>query len=98
MMTFSLVAMTGLEKCCRTSTCLQWLCHSGERPVARGPRVQRLGNAVLQQENFSYKYIVYSDEYFTNCNFWVIAIHSDILLHHSNNSIFFLLVNASDCF
>ena len=32
----SLVAMIGLEKCCITSACLQWLCHSGERTVARG--------------------------------------------------------------
>ena len=39
-MIFSLVAMTGLEKCCITSSYLQWLCHSGERPVARGPLVQ----------------------------------------------------------
>ena len=39
MMIFSLVAMTGLEKCCITSVYLQWLCHSGERPVARGPLV-----------------------------------------------------------
>ena len=38
-MIFSLVAMTGLEKCCITSAYLQWLCHSGERPVARGPLV-----------------------------------------------------------
>ena len=38
MMIFSLVAMLGLEKCCTTSACLQWLCHSGERTVARGPR------------------------------------------------------------
>ena len=36
MMIFSLAAMTGLEKCCITSAYLQWLCHSGERPVARG--------------------------------------------------------------
>ena len=35
----SLVAMIGLEKCCITSACLQWLCHSGERTVARGPLV-----------------------------------------------------------
>ena len=34
MMIFSIVAMTGLEKCCITSAYLQWLCHSGERPVA----------------------------------------------------------------
>ena len=39
MMIFSLVAMTGLEKCCITSAYLQWLCHSGERLVARGPHV-----------------------------------------------------------
>ena len=38
-MIFSLVAMTGLEKCCITSAYLQRLCHSGERPVARGPLV-----------------------------------------------------------
>ena len=38
-MIFSLVAMIGLEKCCLTSACLQWLCHSGERIVARGPLV-----------------------------------------------------------
>ena len=38
MIIFSLVAMTGLEKCCITSAYLQWQCHSGERPVARGPR------------------------------------------------------------
>ena len=42
MMIFSLVAMTGLEKCCITSAYLQWLCHSGERPVARGPLVLTL--------------------------------------------------------
>ena len=39
MMIFSLVAMIGLEKCCITSACLQWLCHSGERTGARGPLV-----------------------------------------------------------
>ena len=39
MMIFSFVAMTGLEKCCITYAYLQWLCHSGERPVARGPLV-----------------------------------------------------------
>ena len=39
MMIFSLVAMIGLEKCCITSACLQWLCHSGERTVACGPLV-----------------------------------------------------------
>ena len=40
MMIFSLVAMIGLEKCCITSAYLQWLCHSGEQAVARGPLVQ----------------------------------------------------------
>ena len=35
----SLVAMIGLEKCCITSACLQWLCHSGERTVAHVPLV-----------------------------------------------------------
>ena len=35
----SLVVMIGLEECCITSACLQWLCHSGERTVARGPLV-----------------------------------------------------------
>ena len=39
MMIFSLVAMIGLAKCCITSACLQWVCHSGERIVARGPLV-----------------------------------------------------------
>ena len=38
-MMFSLFAMLGLEKCCITSACLQWLCHSGEETVARGPLV-----------------------------------------------------------
>ena len=37
MMIFSLVVMIGLEKCCITSAYLQWLCHSGELTVARGP-------------------------------------------------------------
>ena len=35
----SLVVMIGLEKCCITSAYLQWLCHSGERAMARGPLV-----------------------------------------------------------
>ena len=42
MMIFSLVAMTGLEKCCITSAYLQWLCPLGERPVARGPLVLQI--------------------------------------------------------
>ena len=39
MMIFSLVVMIGLEKCCITSACLQWQCHSGEQTVALGPLV-----------------------------------------------------------
>ena len=39
MMILSFVAVTGLEKCCITSAYLQWLFHSGERAVARGPLV-----------------------------------------------------------
>ena len=39
MMIFSVVAMIGLEKCCITSACLQWLCHSGVQTVACGPLV-----------------------------------------------------------
>ena len=31
--------MIGLEKCCLTSTYLQWLCHSGEQAMAHGPLV-----------------------------------------------------------
>ena len=58
-MIFSLVVMTGLENCCITSAYLQWLCHSGERPVARGPLVlpvlctffrQKLTTALLESE------------------------------------------------
>ena len=47
MMILSLVAMTGLEKCCITSAYLQWLYHSGERAVARGPLVSSLLNREL---------------------------------------------------
>ena len=41
MMILSLVAMTGLEKCCISSAVayLQWLFHSGERAIACGPLV-----------------------------------------------------------
>ena len=39
MMILSILAMTGLEKCCIASAYLQWLFHSGERAVARGPLV-----------------------------------------------------------
>ena len=47
-MIFSLVAMTGLEKCCITSAYLQWLCHSGEQHVARGPLVYLLDNIFIR--------------------------------------------------
>ena len=40
--------MIGLEKCYITSAYLQWLCHSGERTVARGPLV-----IFISRENFS---------------------------------------------
>ena len=39
MMILLLVAMTGLEECCITSAYLQWLFHSGEPAVVRGPLV-----------------------------------------------------------
>ena len=47
MMIFSLVAMTGLEKCCITSAYLQWQCHSDEQPVALGPLVMQLFLKIL---------------------------------------------------
>ena len=34
--------MTGLEKCCIASACLQWLFHSGERAMASGPLVSSI--------------------------------------------------------
>ena len=49
-MIFSLVAMTGLEKCCITSAYLQWLCHSGEQPVAHGPLVSKVNNIIAQDK------------------------------------------------
>ena len=36
----SLVAMTELKKCCITNAYLQWLFHSGEQAMARGPLVK----------------------------------------------------------
>ena len=41
-MILSLVAMIGLKKCYITSACLQGLCHSGERAMARGLLVSHL--------------------------------------------------------
>ena len=50
MMILSLVAMTGLEKYCITSAYLQWLFHSGERAVARGPLVSE-GDCCAGKQN-----------------------------------------------
>ena len=44
MMILSLVAITGLEKCCITSAYLKWLFHSGEQAVALGPLVTIYGH------------------------------------------------------
>ena len=60
MMIFSLVGMTGLEKCCITSAYLQLLCHSGERPVARGPLVLfSLPKWNLNYEDLQFKVCMY---------------------------------------
>ena len=48
MMIFSLVAMIGLGKCCIKFAYLQWLCHSGERAVARGPLILVLLGHVIR--------------------------------------------------
>ena len=50
MMIFSLVAMTGLEKCCKTSAYLRWLCHSGERPVTSGPLVIQMPGQMKKEK------------------------------------------------
>ena len=49
-------SMTGLEKCCITSAYLQWLCHSGERPVARGPLVFFFAKVTLKIKEVGYGY------------------------------------------
>ena len=54
MIIFSLVAMTGLEKCCITSAYLQWQCHSGERPWPMGLLFQ----AVLIRNLTVYRYVI----------------------------------------
>ena len=81
MMIFSLVAMIGLEKCCITSACLQWLCHSGERTVAFGPLVKLVSLCVgISTHNF-----------FTKS--YVVGIHSKRLceiLYMSTHNICFL--------
>ena len=46
-MIFSLVAMTGLEKCYITSAYLHSQCYSGERPVARGPLVSSSSSTII---------------------------------------------------
>ena len=66
MMIFSLVAMTGLEKCCITSAYLQWLCHSGERPVARRPLVEVIIMNLAQNvclDDFKVIYIFLSSDF-----------------------------------
>ena len=84
-MIFSLVAMIGLEKCCLTSACLQWLCHSGERIVARGPLVS-VGNAVVET---CHDYI------------WFLTIASENIVSDKacisikNGLIFFLFLHAN---
>ena len=89
MMIFSLVAMIGLAKCCITSACLQWLCHSGERIVARGPLVyisyKRYIIFSLPRINISWKFMIL---FKTNCQglFDIIT-----LLNHVN---FRLLMNS----
>ena len=77
MMIFSLVAMTGL-KCCITSACLQWLCHSGERPVARGP-------LVVFPRYISYMYIDYIalDKRGYQGNFFFFFLHENISFGYS---------------
>ena len=57
MMILSLVAMIGLEKCCITSAYLQWLCHSGERALARGPLVFDTISVILLVQMYMY-YII----------------------------------------
>ena len=51
MMILLLVAMTGLEKCNITSAHLQWLFHSGEQAMARGPFVIKLIVTGLVQDD-----------------------------------------------
>ena len=61
MMILSLVAMIGLEKCCITSAYLQWLCHTGERAVARGPLVLIVASSVLMVTFLDILHIVRSN-------------------------------------
>ena len=90
MMIFSLVAMTGLEKCCITSAYLQWLCHSGERPVARGALVFVLllfGPILKYRKNKSakgsYELIIYP------CFCVVSSIKKHFSLDAANFSLFY---------
>ena len=71
MMIFSLVAMIGLEKCCITSACLQWLCQSGERTVARGPLVITISTTTTTTTTFL---SVLFCNYRTTTNFFVCLI------------------------
>ena len=81
-MIFSLVAMTGLEKCCITSAYLQWLCHSGERPVARGPLV-----CTQSCHNKYTKVIGVSIGEMSSSSCQIIFQFSFLLLHHACNQL-----------
>ena len=88
MMIFSLVAMIGLAKCCITSACLQWLCHSGERIVARGPLVRdywRKLTQIYHQIPLLYKSSGQPNEDMTarsNLLSWIISVTSSFYLFH----------------
>ena len=91
MMIFSLVAMIGLEKCCITSACLQWLCHSGERPVARGPLVQILGQVYVVRSLgvpiFSVNTVyIFMEKSITI--FYLITIHTPLSTQSSSSIVF----------
>ena len=68
MMIFSLVAMIGLEKCYITSACLQWLCHSGERTVARGPLVFCFWNQSMKSCKHDCIFFCFRNQSMKSCN------------------------------
>ena len=71
-MIFSLVVMTGLEKCCITSAYLQWLCHSGERPVACGPLVLILVIHMFLYHSFHQISYFSVNHFLISCYYWSI--------------------------